>query len=175
MSGWRNGGTAGPSHLPASPDLLILVAMWLEHGLTARPRPRRRLFLLPLLALAAAMYALSLFLPWHHRYVVETRTYQSVSGLQEETWVMAGAVFALVLLVLFSHRAPGPRVRILSAVFDTAMAVAVISDYLAWQAYAASINPTLATLQYVGPGFCMALAATVLLAVTTVLAWRRSE
>ncbi len=121
------------------------------------------------------MYALSLFLPWHHRYVVETRTYQSVSGLQEETWVMGGAVFALVLLVLFSRRAPGARVRILSAVFDTAMAVAVISDHLAWQAYAASVNPTLATLQYVGPGFYMALAATVLLAVTTVLAWRRSE
>ena len=164
-----------PRVAPASGDFVILAAMWLEHELRARPRPRGRPILLPLLVLAAAMYALSLLLPWHHRYVVETRTYQSVTGLQEETWVIAGAVFALVLLVLFSRRVPGVSARILAAAFDTAMAVAVIWDYLAWQSYAASVNATLTTLQYVGPGFFIALAATVLLVVTTVLLWRRSE
>jgi hypothetical protein len=138
-----------------------------------RPRSTARLLLVPLFVVAAALFTLSFFLPWHHRFVFGTETYTTVWGTQEETWVLAGSFFGLVLAGLFSRRRPRHLTKIFAIFADVVMVVCLIIDYLDWQIYAASVNPNARPLGYLGPGFYSALGATALLIVTTVLIWRR--
>jgi hypothetical protein len=137
-----------------------------------RPRPRGRLLLLPLFLMAAAGFALALLLPWHHRFVFGREIYVSVRGTEQETWLGAGSVFALALAGLFSLPWPRAGTKIFAVFADVVMLVCMIIDYLDWQIYAASVNPDVPTLGYVGPGFYVGLGATGLLIVTTVLVWR---
>jgi hypothetical protein len=140
-----------------------------------RSRRRARRLLVPLLLVAAAAFGLSLLLPWHHRVVYITETYVAVRGANDETWVAAGSVFSLALagLCLFSRRRLRLATRFFSIFADGVMLACLTIDYLDWQMSAAAVNPNVAELQYLGPGFYLAFGGTTLLIVTTVLVWRR--
>jgi hypothetical protein len=133
---------------------------------------RVRVALLPILLAAATDFGLSLLLPWHNRIVYVTQTYVPVRGMDDETWVAAGSILAIVLAGLFVRRRPGVAAKLVAIFADAVMLACLAIDYVDWRMYAAAVNPNVPSLMYLGPGFYLACGGTLLLIASTVLAWR---
>lgn len=130
------------------------------------PYRPRRLAIAGLLAVAA-MFLLSLPLNWVG-VVTELGQYEMVSGIERANWVVAVAVVALAVAVRLMLRPPGGYLRFLLLLLDFFVPLGMYIEYIDNDARASAdgLPP------YLGPGYFLALGATAVLILTTVVAWR---
>lgn len=130
------------------------------------PYRPRRLAIAGLLAVAA-MFLLSLPLHWVG-VVTELGQYEMVSGIERANWVVAVAVVALAVAVRLMLRPPGGYLRFLLLLLDFFVPLGMYIEYIDNDARASADGFP----PYLGPGYLLALGATALLILTTVVAWR---
>ncbi|HXZ99827.1 MAG TPA: hypothetical protein VEK76_05705 [Candidatus Binatia bacterium] len=137
----------------------------------ARRGRSSRLLLPPLLLLACAGYTAALGLPWHRRFVVPPGAWETVRGIDAETWLVAAAAVCLMWAALFLVKRPGFFSKVAMALTTLLLLTVMISDYFDWKAATAAANNAL----YCGPGYYLAFGSAGVVLLGTVLAWLWAE
>jgi len=137
----------------------------------ARGVARSRRLLPALVSLAVVSYAVALILPWHHRWDPALGAYRIVDGIDGASWLLGLIVLCAVLAWLLGREQAGFYTKMAAAVTAFLALTGMVVDYLNWQAVGAEVNSPV----YVGPGFYVALAASGVLLLSTVLGWRWIE
>jgi len=131
----------------------------------------RRLVLVPAALVAAVvLFAISMPLAWHH-HVIPAAGYTIVHGYQGANWLIVAAVIALVFAIVVRRRGFGYYGRWLLTIVGFLVTLGVYADYVdaGSRAYQIYVAP------YYGPGFFVGVAATAVLVITVVAAWRTRD
>lgn len=115
----------------------------------------------------AAMYLVSVPLHWVG-VVTATGSYRIVSGFERATWVVGVAAVVVAIALRLMRRPPGGYLRFLLLWLDFFVPLGMYIEYIDNDARASAdgIPP------YLGPGYFLALGATGVLIVASVVAWR---
>jgi hypothetical protein len=122
------------------------------------------------LAVVAALYTGSMFLNWVG-VITAGGSYVIVKGIQQANWILVVAAILVGLTVRVSRVPPDGIMRFLFVALDFFVPLGLYIEYIDNLGRAESYTTT----PYLGPGFFLAVGATVMLVAATVLGWRERE
>ncbi len=131
---------------------------------------RPRVLAITGLVAVAVLYVVSMPMQWVG-VVDETGHYLHVTGLAMANWVIVAAVIVAAIAIRLVFAPPGGFLKFLLVFLDFYICIGLYIEYIdnVGRAEADQFTP------YIGPGFLVTLAATALLIVSTVLAWREHD
>jgi hypothetical protein len=103
--------------------------------------------------------------------ITPSGTYAIVDGLRIANWVVGIAAVTVVIAVRLILVPPGSYVRALTVALDVLAVFGLMIEYFDNLGRAESLT----VAAYFGPGYFLAMAATAVLIVATVLCWRDSR
>ena len=122
------------------------------------------------MAAVAILYAASMLLNWVG-VVTPTGRYVIVNGLRQANWMLLVAAVVAAIAVRLSVAPPAGFIRFAFVALDFFVPLGLYIEYIdnLGRAESDTIKP------YLGPGFFVALGATVLLIASTVFGWRERD
>jgi hypothetical protein len=134
------------------------------------PRYQPRIVAVTGFVAAAVFYACSMPLQWVG-VVTATGAYVIVDGLRQANWLLLIAVIVIGLAVRLYRSPPGGVIRFVFLLVILLVLLGFCSEYFdnLGRAESNAIKP------YLGPGFFLGLAATVVLIATTMLGWNERD
>lgn len=133
----------------------------------ANQRPMAAALVTIAVVIAALLFGASMPLDWHHT-TLENGQLRVLRGIDVDSWLIGAAVVALGFLVRFLVRPPAAYVKLLFTVFTVAIVVAMLNDYVLWQANAGLQQVG----AYFGLGFYVAVIGMLALIAATAISWR---
>jgi hypothetical protein len=134
------------------------------------PRYQPRIVAVAGFVSAAVLYAFSMPLQWVG-VVTATGAYVIVDGLRQANWLLLIALIVIGLAVRLYRAPPGGVIRFVFLLVILLVLLGFCSEYFdnLGRAESNAVKP------YLGPGFFLGLAATVVLIAATMLGWNERD